>query len=239
MDAIISTTSFHYLMSKFCNLLTTLKQKIDELRTEIRENINNFNKNDQHIVTSNQETEPNIKLKIYVTILDLEKQLNILENTFNDSWLRIFLYVSNYVCTVPLIKEVHDEMTRNIIRMHKITFPEYNENNFKQNEKCLLEVINERLHVISLFFEICKQAYVCTIAFGNDNHHFTRMSIRTSYKTINFIIATNDEHSRSQVTMITKKKHRYKSEALCSDVASFSLTVGVKISAKRQEKNKL
>lgn len=23
--------------------------------------------------------------------------------------------------------------------MHKITFPEYDENNFKQNEKCLLE----------------------------------------------------------------------------------------------------
>lgn len=83
MDAIISMTSFYYVMSKFSNLLITLKQKIDKLRTEIREDINNFNKNDEHIVNSNQEIGANNKLKIYVTILDLEKQLNILENTFN------------------------------------------------------------------------------------------------------------------------------------------------------------
>lgn len=79
-------TSFRYVMSKFSNLLITLKQKIDELRTEIRKDINNFNKNDncnQHTLTSNQEIESNSKLKIYVTILDLEKQLNTLENTFN------------------------------------------------------------------------------------------------------------------------------------------------------------
>ncbi|KAL2732726.1 uncharacterized protein V1477_014967 [Vespula maculifrons] len=141
MDAIISMTSFYYVMSKFSNLLITLKQKIDKLRTEIREDINNFNKNDEHIVNSNQEIGANNKLKIYVTILDLEKQLNILENTFNDSWLRIFLYVSNYMCIVPLAKEVHEEITKHIITMHKITFPEYNfpENNFKENEKCLLE----------------------------------------------------------------------------------------------------
>lgn len=86
MDTIISKMSFRYVMSKFSNLLITLKQKIDKLRTEIREDINDFNKNDnwnQHIVTSNQEIETNSKLKIYVTILDLEKQLNTLENTFN------------------------------------------------------------------------------------------------------------------------------------------------------------
>ncbi|XP_046827585.1 uncharacterized protein LOC124428046 [Vespa crabro] len=132
MDAIISMTSFHYIMSKFSNLLITLKQKLDKLRIEIREDINNFNKNDnwnQHIVTSNQENETNTKIKLY--ILDLEKQLNTLENTFNDSWLRIFLYVSNYMCTVPLTEEVHKEITKNIITMHKITFPEYDENNFK------------------------------------------------------------------------------------------------------------
>lgn len=43
------------------------------------------------------------------------------------------------MCTVPLAKDFHEEITRNIIKMHKITIPEYDENNFKQNEKCLLE----------------------------------------------------------------------------------------------------
>ncbi|KAI4489220.1 hypothetical protein M0804_004718 [Polistes exclamans] len=139
MDNITTMRSFHYVMSNFANLLITLKQKIGKLRTNIREDINNFKKDDngknQHIVTSNTETQANFKSQIYQTILDLEKQLNILENTFNDSWLRIFLYVSNYVCTIPLTNEDREEITRNVIQMHKITFPDYDDNYLRDNDK--------------------------------------------------------------------------------------------------------
>ncbi|KAK2586859.1 hypothetical protein KPH14_009797 [Odynerus spinipes] len=125
-------------MSKFADLLIKVKQRMDKLRAEIREASDELNvehDSEQFALNAYRQAEAKLKALIDVAIFNLEKQLNALEASCNDSWLRMFLYVSNYVSKDPKIDVCHEEIPENIITMNNVIFPHYSEDDFELSDK--------------------------------------------------------------------------------------------------------